>query len=139
MSQEAASGARPQNLPSVSGGAAPCDGPRGPDLGSAPRRMRSNQGPRSLRLTCESLGTRWLRVAAPPGGRQGPPEPGEGSTWEEKVRVACGPWRQAHPPSTGPLPLHGCALALGMAAGFGVARKQFQSSTPCSQARPSWA
>ena len=27
--------------------------------------------------------------------------------------MACGPWRQAHPPSTGPQPLHGCAPGPG--------------------------
>ena len=67
------SGAHSQNLPNVSG-----DGPQGPDLGSAPSRMRSSQGPRSQRLTHESLRTRRLRAAAPFGQGAGTPRAGGG-------------------------------------------------------------
>ena len=91
-----ATGARPQNLPNVSGGFCPtfseaalgsplsesaqCLGrwPSGPDLGSAPSRMRSSQGPRSQRLTHESLRTRRLRAAAPFGQGAGTPRAGGG-------------------------------------------------------------
>ena len=75
--------------------------------------MQSSQGPRSQRLTYESLRTRRLWAAAPFGQGAGTPRARGGQKREEKVRAACGPWWQAYPPSTGPQPLHECAPGPG--------------------------
>ena len=133
-------GAWPQNLPNVSGALRV-------QTWALPPAGRSSQGRRSL-------GTRRLRAAAPPGcGGAGTPRAGEGSTWQEKVRAACGLWRQVYPPNTGSQPLHGCAPGPGHGSRIrgvardagvgrgrgrrdrGVAGTHFQSSTLCTQVR----
>lgn len=156
-----ATGARPQNLPSVLGGFCPMsqeaalrspvsesaqclrrrplgDGPWGPDLGSAPRRMRSNQGPRSLRLTRESLGTRWLRVAAPSGRGAGTPRAGRGQHMGGEGQdglwtVAAGTPSEHRSPAPARVRPWPWTRQQDSVRGLG---KQFQSSTLCSQARP---
>lgn len=86
--------------------------PQGPDLGSAPSRTQSSQGPRSL-------GTRRLRAAAPPGRGAGTPRAGEGSTGRRSGQPAdCGDrcTLQAQVPSL----CTGAPLALDAAAGSGA-------------------
>jgi len=146
-----ATGARPQNLPNVSGGFCPtfreaalgsplsesaqCLGrwPSGSRPGLCPQQDAEQPGPQEPEVdtrepadqAAEGSCTIWA------GGRD-PQSWGRAETWEEKVRAACGPWRHAYPPSTGPQPLHGCAPGPGHGRRVQcVARGSSSKAPPC--------